>query len=493
MSEVDEIIKKVSPFYNKKGKPSIDYKLTYDSTSETLEPIYFWLLDFANQIFDGNVEKLIDNFASSPGSGHFSELQGKASQMQQEASRTLGNVNTILKGILNLLYDLKEFKIRLSHYDESNSSDKSKKEAGILALKQIWMDKVDIQRGQGSLNAMASGNLQFVTLRDAFMIVNSAKDVDKIDLNERVKRILKPRVQEFFEWKKRSEQELRKRFEMERLYLKSQVNSLKLYTKWAKPYLKAAEQLSMNEKLTSDAALVTTFSTVLLQLTIMGSRELDVEDKILDRELPEGFKKKKNLRKYHSIVFIDFRFRGIPNKQGSNYVMGGKADVHFRSYSLNQDEMGLLKEKLGDSDLTDSLKLIQGITEDSLGELKEDIEEFMEDKTTTTNTKPTLFEEITSFFKSPKDLRKEREIKKKKEKFEKIKEAGIAKKDNYAESYLRAVAEADAMNNCFSIYDVYKKAHGMASIPYPGKLEGDNEPDIPRTSVEKLFGMKGKK
>ena len=78
------------------------------------------------------------------------------------------------------------------------------------------MDKVDIQRGQGSINALASGNLQFVTLRDAFMIVDSIKAVDDLDLNERVKRILKPRVQEFFEWRKRSEQELRKRFEVEK-------------------------------------------------------------------------------------------------------------------------------------------------------------------------------------------------------------------------------------------------------------------------------------
>ena len=76
-----------------KPKPSADHQLIYNSTSETLEPVYFWLLDFMNQVFGGNVEKIMDNFASSPGSGHFSELQGKATQMQQEASRVLGTVN----------------------------------------------------------------------------------------------------------------------------------------------------------------------------------------------------------------------------------------------------------------------------------------------------------------------------------------------------------------------------------------------------------------
>ena len=92
-----------------------------------------------NDMFGGKVEKLIDNFSSSPGGGHFSELQGKASQMQQEASRVLGTVNQILKGVINLIYDLKEFKIRLSHYDAANSRDSRFAEAGLLALKQMWM------------------------------------------------------------------------------------------------------------------------------------------------------------------------------------------------------------------------------------------------------------------------------------------------------------------------------------------------------------------
>jgi len=167
MGEIDNIIIEISPFYKKKKEPSISYNLIYDSPSETLEPIYFWILDFMKKI--GNVEKIVDNFASSPGSGHFSELGGKKSQMQDQISKIMGIINSILRSVLNLIYDLKEFKIRLSHYDAANSKDKEKANAGILSLKQIWMDKVDIQRGQGSINALASGNLQFVTLRDAFL------------------------------------------------------------------------------------------------------------------------------------------------------------------------------------------------------------------------------------------------------------------------------------------------------------------------------------
>ncbi len=486
MGEVDEIIMKISPFYKRKKRSSLQYNLVYDSSSETLEPIYFYLLDLMNKMFSNNVEKIMDNFASSPGSGHFSELQGKASQMQQEASRVLGTVNNILKGVLNIIYDLKEFKIRLSHYEAAKSRDDNVKEAGMLALKQIWMDRVDLQqRGQGSINALSSGNLQFVTLRDAFMIVKSVNDVDKLDLNDRVKRILKPRVQEFFEWVKRSEQELRKRYEIEKIYLKSQVNALKLNARWAKPYLKAASQLTADERLSRDAGLVTVFNTILLQLTLMGKNEINVNDAILARKIPKSFKKIKGLRKYYSVVFAEFTFRGIPNKMGQHYTFGGRAEVDFKAYTLNEEELLLLQNKLSDSDLDSALELVSGMTDESLLQLKTDIDEILgekeegqEEKQEDTNPFSALFS-----FLSVKSEKKDTE-EEKKEKLDKLKKKGL-KPENYAEQYLRSISEAEAKNSCFDIYDVYKKAHGMATFPYTSEIEGR----APRSSTERFFGL----
>lgn len=486
MSEVDNIIQEISPYYKSKAKPGIEYELLYDSNTATLEPIYFWLLDFMNEKFGGDVEKIVDNFASSPGSGHFSEMGQKMSQMQQEASKTLGNVNNLLKAILNLIYDLKEFKIRLSHYEEANSKEKNRSGAGNLALKQIWMDKVDMQRGQGSLNALASGNLQFVTLRDAFMIVNSAKDVDQLDLNDRVKRVLKPRVQEFFEWKKRSEQELRKRFEIEKLYLKSEVNSLKLYARWAKPYLKAAQQLAINESLSTDAGLVTAFNTLILQLSVMGTKKINVKDSAIEGDLPADFAKIKRLRDYFQVILIDFNFRGIPSKAGQHYTFGGRAEVKFRAYALNQDELDALRYKLSDSDLEDSLKLVQGITDDSLGELKLDLEEFMDDEK---KEKPKEFSNpFTSLFAgfTKKQIKETKEEKESRIKL--LLKKGI-RIGNYAEKYIRSFTEAGAIEFCYNLYDIYKKAHGMASLPYSGKNSGAEEFSAPRSKVEEFFGL----
>jgi len=114
-----------------------------------------------------------------------------------------------LRSVLNIIYDLKEFRIRLQSYDDLKTENK--KEAGLISLKQIWMDKVDILKGNSSIKAMASGQVGFQTLIDAFLIVKNIEDVNKLDLNERVKRILIPRIQEFNIWVEQSGKELEKR------------------------------------------------------------------------------------------------------------------------------------------------------------------------------------------------------------------------------------------------------------------------------------------
>ena len=488
MGEVDNIIQQVSPYYKGTKKPSSDHKLIYDSSSETLEPIYFWILDFMNGMFGGNVEKLVDNFSSSPGSGHFSELGGKTTAMQQQAMTVMGTVNQVLKAIINLIYDLKEFQLRLDQYDEAKLKDPIKAQAGMLGLKQVWLDQVDIKRGQGAIHAMATGQLNYVTLRDAFMMAKSINDVDKMDLNERVKNVLKPRLQDFYNWKQRSETELRKRFEVEKAYLKSQVSTLKLYTSWAKPYLKAAQKLEMSPELEGNPALVSVFNTLMLQLTIMGTNTVSVEDEAIAGNLPKEFKKMK-LRKYHPLVVIDFNFRGIPTKSGQHYTFGGRAEVTFKAYALNDDELKLFKYKQSKNDLNDAFKLIEGMTDESLAELNQDIEYFIgktnegeeeEKKSNDANPFSALFSGV--FKSKPKTKKSKEELE---EEEAKVLEKGI-KSDNHAEKYVRSLAEAGAINSCFTVFDIYKKAHGMAAFPYRDEVEGK----APTSGAEKWFGFK---
>ncbi|MBU0957283.1 MAG: hypothetical protein KKF56_00585 [Nanoarchaeota archaeon] len=456
MGEVDNFIAEINPKYK---DPLEEHQLIYDSPTEGMEPVYFWLLDFLQPF--GKIEKVVDNFSSTPGSGHFSELSGKKTQMQNEISKLLGQVNLVVKGVINLIYDLKEYEIRLKEYDDAKSSDKKRKDAGDLGLKQVWMDVVDVKRGAGSINGM-SQQLNFVTLRDAYMMAKSEDDVDKMDLNDRVKRVLKYKLIEFFEWKKRSEQELRKRFEIEKTYLKSQVSTLKLYSRWLKPYMKAAAELEM--KNSDDAALVTAFSTTILELTLLVTGDIDFEQAIIDGDLPDAFAGKKLKREYHPVVLVEFKHRGFPQRvsQQGQYAFGGRTEVSFKAYSMNDEELAALKTKLDEQDISDIFKINQGVADESLDQLQDDIEYYLgedsvlkkkDEKKKEDKGDVNPFSALWSIFKRDKG---DGENKK-----------GKIKKDSFIEKTIRELAENIAKKNTFNAFDVYKKGHRMPSPPEP--------------------------
>ncbi len=446
-----------------KENPLSEHFLVYDSNSETLEPVYFFILDLMND-FGLETEKLIDNFTSSPGSGHFAELGQRATIMQQQGTKILADINNVIRSVLNIIYDLKEFRIRLDQYNDLKTD---KKDSAILSLKQIWMDKVDINKGNSSIKAMALGQAGFQTLIDAFLVVKEIKDVDKVDLNDRVKRILRPRVLEFNRWLEESEKELRKRYEIERTYLKTQVNSLKLYSRWAKPYLKAAKDLEMKE-IGREPALVKAFNTIILELTLLGKRKINVKEEAISGNLPKEFEKIYSKSKnYYSCVLVNFKFRGIPQKvsQQSHYAFGGRAEISFKSYVLNEDELNKFYEILEDSDIDDALKLIEGATGESLEQLQEEIEYFLEEakekevkkQKDSSNPFKAIIGGYNEESKSTESTKSKASISLSPKKI-KIRPENFGEKNN-----IRPLAEEMAKDLAFKFFDIYKKAHGMPS------------------------------
>ncbi len=443
-----------------KAQPISEHTFVYDSSSETLEPVYFFILDLMND-FGLKTEKLMDNFSSSPGSGHFAELGQRATVMQQQGAKILGDINTVLRSVLNIIYDLKEFRIRLSHYDALKTE---KREAAVLSLKQLWMDKVDINKGNSSIKAMALGQAGFQTLISAFLFVKTVEEIEKVDLNEVVKRILRARVFEFNDWLGQSEKELRKRYELEKTYLRSQVNSLKMYARWAKPYLKAAQELEMKE-MGREPALVKAFNTIILELTLLGKKEIKVHEEVLEGNLPKEIEKIKT-QTFYSCTLVDFKFRGIPQRisQQSHYVFGGRAEISFKAYVLSENEIKKMNEELDASDVGDVLRLIEGSTGESMAQLQDEINSFLDEKEDEyesekpQDTSNPFVALIGGYESKPKP--------------EKQKTSGLATKkevitlrpDNYAEKeYLRKLAGEKAEETTFTVFDTYKKAHGMPS------------------------------
>ena len=448
---------KIEEIKNKKENASkISYNLGYDSIGEGIEPLYFWILDFMQDpepsgLGMDEVVKNQDEYEAAVGSGFFSDLGTKATRMQDQAMKMMATINTVVRSIINLIYDLREFDIRLETYDDLHSQDQDKREAAEISLRVIWMDQVDIKRGRGSINMLAA-QLQFVTLRDAFLYAKDENDVNNLDLNDRVKRILKSRLNEYLKWKSYSEKELRKRYNIEKSYLKSQVNSLKHYTSWVKPYLIAAKKLNMTNFLTKSGMqnpnIVNIFNNMELRLNLLSKKEfkpVDIRQDLANLKLD---------KKYYSCMEVEIIFRTVPratqSQQGTVYVHGGKTEINMKAYSFSDKELEEIKKLQFEEDL----ELIEEMVQVSLKEIQEDVEKYLNNKPEEEKKEKVKFE---SPFKGLYDGFKQAVIP--------LKYVKNVFKITHDQEYYDKVMKENALKKaealCYVLYDVYKKNHGM--------------------------------
>ncbi|MBT4373623.1 hypothetical protein HOD25_03025 [archaeon] len=435
------------------GKP-VEYHIIYDTFSSTLEPVYFWTLDFMRADFPSGigfeVDKVGEDFEASAGGGFFGELGSRATVMQERGMKILETVNAVLRTIINLIYDLKEFDMRLQAYDDANSKKSDVSEAGEYSLRGIWMDQVDVKTGLGSINQMTRGDLNFVTLRDAFMQAKSVKDVNNMDLNKRVKIIIKKKYEEYKNWRGASEKELRKRYDIEKNYLRAQVDSLKLYTTWARPYLRAAQKLGMKEFKTKAGLpspdMVTAFDNMKMELKLMGKKEFDPKD------AHPSYKDLEFKKKYFACLETEFHYRTAPQVvrqgQSQHFAHMGTIDVWFRAYVFTQEDL----DDLYAQEVYEDMALVEELTEFSLKQLQEDLDTYIYPKKEEKKKDDDFFASLGKGFK---DLGKFGDV------LGKV--AGFSKKKagKYEEKKVSNEVENLVKSRCFTLYEIFKKAHRM--------------------------------
>jgi len=475
MAKKDAAADKIAILKKKSMVPE-KYEFELLSTSESVEPFYFWLIDFM-KILGFTVEKVGETMGASVVSGFFGEMSMRREKLEEQGMRYLQTVNTIVKSVINLLYDLREFDRRLNVYDDVKSEEKEKKEAAALALKRIWMDEVDIRKGRASINSLSlpgtREGLEFVTLRDAFMMAKEVEDVDSMDLNDRVKRVLKGRVEEYNNWKKESEKELRQRRKIELTYLKSQVESLRLYTLWAKPYLKAAQTLQFKDTKMGDPQLVQAFDQNYIELIVRGVKKYYLKEfltpsanqysyvppNLLTDEQQAVMKRVRAGAYALGVIELKFTYRArpwLPNptEMQRHYVTLGKMNIEFKGYVMREDEYELLKKKEED----EALGFIEGITQESLVTLREDIEKYLgeldiEDKQEKKEKQLPILDRILSGGVSKEKIG-----------------GGIPLADSgsyFMEERAKALAKRTVALKLWDLYDIFKKAHRLMAFPYP--------------------------
>ncbi|MCW1301818.1 MAG: hypothetical protein OH316_01650 [Candidatus Parvarchaeota archaeon] len=159
--------------------------------------------------------------------------------LEDRVMQILGTINTVLKSIINIIYELKELDRNLDFYDKSRSSDKNVSQAAEQELKRIFIDNVDARKGGASLLSLSRSASQnpagpgYVDIVSVFYAINGLDDVEKLNRNEMYKNILRNRRLEYEDWKKMNESDLRTRRALLLQYLESQAASFEFYKKTA--------------------------------------------------------------------------------------------------------------------------------------------------------------------------------------------------------------------------------------------------------------------
>ena len=248
---------------------------------------------------------------------------------------------------------------------------------------------------------------------------------------------------------------------------------MKLYSQWMKPYLVAAEKLRQ-KGFEKSAALVNAFSTTMFELQLLGVKEVKPDEKRF-----EGYNVK---RKYNSIVIITLVYRGhvsqrVTQKGDYGFGMGGVVDINFDSYALNDEELAAARKLLEDEELEKSMEFSLDVAGSALKELKSDLDYFLKSKEDREKDEAKEKSEkkddldINPFAALFGLFGKSKKVDKKKE----FVEAEDIEKDNFVEKTMRAAAISGAAGALYTIYDIYKKAHRMASAPGVGFDNYDSE------------------
>ena len=478
-----------SIIYILKGEPVTTLDVVYDSFGETMEPMYYWLLDSMKDM-GYDVEKPADFFAASEASGYYGEMGIRRTNLEKRAMELLGTANAVIKSVLNLMWDLKSFDIRLQHYADLNSKDNDIKRSGMEALKGIWLNEVDKAKGNASIDVLST-SLNFINLREAFMAVpvyqmyvpsadrkkiegikeKAIKNVEAMDISDIVRRILRPRIKEFIEWLYLSEKELKNRRTVEKSYLKAQINALKVYTNWTRPYLIATQKLIPAEyrELMSEhkelglgpAAIPTPFHAMWFYLELWGAKKATITE-LRPPYYSKPLELKNDDLRPNSALEIRLAFRGSPAigttgvRGERGYGFTGKTYIRFSSYVLNSNHAKLLREKR-DSEV---LQFIDIMTTETLETLSEEIKGYLEEKPETATEEKKKFEMpfpkfVKDAFGSMKKFNDEA-----KKLYAKMPKIG-AGEDAWKVARLFLVAREKAKKDGGSIVVNFKKSHQM--------------------------------
>lgn len=360
------------PTYTGYPAPLRHAEIVLEKPNQNVEEPYYYFYHQLTADWSHQIEKIVDTYAASQASSHFGHMQSRISAQQGQISQYLKGISDMIKGLFQMVRELRILDDRLSYYEDTNNPESKKKDSSEIVLKGLWVDQVEGgAKNPSSVYGLAT-NVGFTILPDMFFRIHLEKP-DEIDdeirrkfggmFNEKVVELLKRKLRQYYEWKKRTHLELATRKKFMVKYVKQHYETIKLYIAWIKPYLRYVQQMQQTKKLEQSNELISSFESTIVEIEFLAKRKLEGSGDFYSVAVINLFHRTRPELNYHA---QEYQHKGPTHT--------GKITINVRTYVWTQDQIDAYKKSKEDQDFQLLGTIDESIKEaiDALGdELKE--------------------------------------------------------------------------------------------------------------------------
>ncbi|MEM3374108.1 MAG: hypothetical protein QXE31_02700 [Candidatus Woesearchaeota archaeon] len=356
-------------------KPERRFRIVLEYPNFNIEQHYYWFLRFISETwgFD-KVEKVIDTMAYSVASSMFGNMQNRIGAQQAQVSQYLKGISDMIKGLFQMVRELRILDERLQYYYDSDGDPKGDKNSALsseIVLKGLWIDQVEGgAKNPASVYGLAN-TIGFSVLPDLFFRVQ-VKDpseiestVDKLKFNAKVREVLKRKLRQYYEWKRRTKKELLVRRDFEIKYMKQHYETIRMYMSWVKPYLRNLRRLKLYEKNMDNPHIIQSFETQIIEIeTLFIRQDFKVAYPVLSLHI---FYRVKPELAYHSYEY-----------QHKGPIYTGMADITLRAYAWDDKKIKNYIKYRQEDDI-DLMTLIDKSVQDAMDALGDDLKKYLKE------------------------------------------------------------------------------------------------------------------
>jgi len=351
--------------------PVYKHRLIFEAENQYIEGHYFWVLDQLRHDWNfPDFHKITDIFAASEQSAFFGVSEQRLGLQQDKAAQFLRGISEMVKALFQLVRELRIIDERLAYYNDTYEGKRNAVSSEIT-LKGIWIDQVE----GGVKNAASvyglSQTVGFTLLPDLFFRVTPKEPedvdsvVDALEFNMKVKEVLKRKLRQYAEWKKRTYAELSTRRKFTIKYLRQHYDTIKLYMGWVKPYLRNIRRLQLDQKHMESADLIGAFEGAMVEIEVLAVKS----------DFFQG-------GKYAPCMLVHFLYRTRPSmtytqegyQRGPAHV--GKFEMNLKGYVWTKEQVNNYLRMKEDEDL-ELLSTIDKSTQEGMDALGEEFRKYL--------------------------------------------------------------------------------------------------------------------